>query len=133
MSRISVGNIIWKGPQVTATVEKILEDRLDQSAEFLKTKIVRALMRHGQPPSLPGQIPHYDTTKLYKSVFWKRQSRLVRRVGVPAIQVPGRGLVSYGLFLELGTRKMAKRPYLRPTFEKQWPNIRRIITARIAR
>lgn len=62
----------------------------------------------GPPPSAPGEGPGVRTGRLRNSISY--------RIGVDAIS-PYADIgtaVFYAPFLEIGTRKMAARPFLRP-------------------
>ena len=60
--------------------------------------------------SAPGEAPADDTGKLVSSIVTQRKSVLTWQVRVRA---------AYGLFLELGTRKIAPRPFLKPALDQQ--------------
>lgn len=60
------------------------------------------------PPSVPGSGPAVRTGRLRSSITWR-------------VEADGTGLyadigsaVSYAKFVEMGTERMAARPYLRP-------------------
>lgn len=106
------------------------------------------LYRRGHRASLPGQPPAVDTGTLRASTGYQvvqEEGKIVGYVGIndkvltmKAIQrtlkskkkltAEGRsnwfyalakgGLKKYGLFLEIGTSKMAPRPYLRPALAR---------------
>lgn len=63
------------------------------------------------PPSSPGQPPSVRTGRLRGSITW--------RVGVDALSpyVDVGSAVTYAAYVELGTSRMAARPYLRPALE----------------
>ena len=66
---------------------------------------VKKLGKRGSGRSEPGNPPHKDYGKLRASISYEvDKAKLVVRVGTP---------LQYGKFLELGTEKMWKRPYLR--------------------
>ena len=67
----------------------------------------------GPPASKPGEPPHKRTGTLDRSIDMETFTRgkdFVGRVGTN---------LNYGLWLEIGTRKMAKRPYLRPPLDNK--------------
>ena len=74
----------------------------DAKGRFLK-------QRKAHQASAPGQAPATDTGKLVNSIHAKKESRFVWVVGVGA---------KYGKALELGTRRMAPRPFLLPALKK---------------
>ena len=68
--------------------------------------------------SAPGQAPATDTGNLVNSIQAKKESRFVWSVGVGA---------KYGKALELGTRRMAPRPFLLPALMKVEKSFRQAI------
>lgn len=79
--------------------------RVQRDAKILVSK------ESGPPASAPGEPPHKRTGTLGRSIdqeTFKDQGDFVGRVGTN---------LKYGLWLELGTRRMAKRPYLRPALD----------------
>lgn len=94
-------------------------------------RLIQRGTRSGQPtmrykpkrqvtPSAPGEPPKTDTGRLVASIDIETDTD---RLGAAV----GTGL-RYGRYLEFGTRKMAARPWLFPTFERLKP----VITKRIA-
>lgn len=68
--------------------------------------------------SRPGEPPHKRTGWLQRHVIFELDRKNLRsRVGLSVNAI-------YGLFLELGTRKMAARPWLMATLKKYWAEIR---------
>ncbi len=68
-------------------------------------------------PSLPGQPPNKITGWLQANVaFELDEAKGIGRIGV-------RKNAMYGIFLELGTRKMKPRPWMLATIKKYWPQI----------
>jgi hypothetical protein len=61
-------------------------------------------------PSLPGEPPNADTRFLHLNIEAVRMGHLKARVESRA---------PYGMDLELGTAKMAARPYMRPATAKK--------------
>jgi len=59
---------------------------------------------YGAFPSAPGDPPHKQSGRLLASVAWELVGDAIARVGMN---------LRYGRWLELGTRKMAARPWLR--------------------
>ncbi len=98
-----------------------------QRHEFRTTRdgrVIRVLVNYrkgqriyGYTRSKPGDPPYKQTGHLRRSIAWERDGD-VRRVGTNLL---------YGKFLELGTRKMKARPFLRPSVTRATPAIRRII------
>lgn len=77
--------------------------------------------------SKPGEHPRTQAAlpeggRLIESIFSRKLSPLWVRVGTT---------LDYGMYLEIGTRNMAPRPYILRTLLEQIPAIRRIVQARI--
>ena len=76
-------------------------------------RVAKNSMRDGGTPhvaSRPGEPPRIDTKNLHESIKTeteKDRNSVETRIGTN---------VDYGLYLELGTSKMAARPWLRPAF-----------------
>lgn len=119
--------------EVRRELERRLESRLLAAAAHLEGAVKRDLSvgqqvrrtrgghRVGLNPSQPGQPPHVLTGRLRQSITHRvdRDARgFVARVGTN---------VAYSKFLELGTRKMAARPYLRPALFRERSRIAGIL------
>lgn len=76
---------------------------------------------YGANPSKPGEPPHVQTGRLRASVAYEVAEQ-VARIGTNVI---------YGRHLELGTSKMAPRPWLRRMLVEMTPTYRAILTAPI--
>jgi phage gpG-like protein len=74
---------------------------------------------YGASPSKPGTPPHKQTGHLRRSVTYE-VTGLIGRVGTN---------LKYGRWLELGTRIVAARPWLRPALADVLKQIERILTA----
>ena len=74
--------------------------------------------------SAPGEYPASDTGQLVNSIHAIQVSGLAVRVGAMA---------KHGKYLEEGTSKMAKRPWLLPELEKELPTLRKNINAAVRR
>lgn len=74
--------------------------------------------------SAPGEPPAVRTGMLRNSIKYT-----VHGVGLSVKGVVGTGL-QYGEWLETGTSKMAPRPFLGPTFERERLAIKRILEGR---
>lgn len=78
-------------------------------------------LEYNTNPSKPGEPPRVQTGRLRASVAWEQDGR-VARIGTN---------VRYGRFLELGTSRMAPRPWLRRMLAEMTPTFRAILTAPI--
>jgi HK97 gp10 family phage protein len=83
----------------------------------MKTK--KILGPRGSNRSKPGEAPHKDTGTLRSSIAHQMQEGPSGLVG---------SALAYARHLELGTKKMAPRPYLRRTLAQEKPAIVEIIT-----
>jgi len=105
----------WKGKEVTADIRTMVARRLDAAAiiveEEARDSMTRAKTGENMGKftrrSAPGEPPasQHGEAGLLGRVAWRRDGELKRQVGFHQ-DVP------YGLFLELGTAKMAARPWL---------------------
>jgi hypothetical protein len=126
--------IKWSAEQFIAKVAGLTENTLDSVAEMIKddAKISMLEPKSGKPPSTkhpgmstrrqrvtasaPGEAPAVQTGRLYGSIEIlkdKPQSRIIVATDRKAH------------LLELGTRKIAPRPFLRPSL---WKNMARLAT-----
>lgn len=77
------------------------------------------------PRSRPGQAPALQTGFLHGHIFYQRRSNTSVIVGVPALNNKTAD-PRYGLYLEVGTSRMAPRPYLRPALANKRREIQEI-------
>jgi phage gpG-like protein len=82
-------------------------------------KVRKGSLIYGASPSKPGEPPNVQTGRLRGSVAHERVG-MVARVGTN---------VRYGRDLELGTRKMAARPWLRRALVEMTPAVQAILAA----
>jgi len=115
--------------------EKKLADNLYKAAVYLKGKVKEALNTTGNPylasagpsgrhyknenPSEPGEAPHKMLGNLMRSI-----AHAMSEDGKTAYV--GSNL-EYALFLEVGTVKMAPRPFFRTTLTEEAETIKKII------
>ena len=117
--------IQWNGKQFEQEMLSRVQARLFKAAMVLRAAIVRKIRRFSYfkvGPSAPGFAPHMRTGILSgRHIFWrvKPGDPYTVEVGVSVL---------YGVWLELGTSRMAARPYLRPTFVETFPRMLRIVT-----
>jgi phage gpG-like protein len=75
-----------------------------------------------QAHSQPGEFPRKQTGRLRATITYEVDTDLmVARVGTN---------LKYGKFLELGTRRMAPRPYLRKTLMAEQATIARLLAGK---
>lgn len=78
--------------------------------------------QYGANPSAPGEPPHKQTGHLRRSVARDVDSHhLTARVGTN---------LKYGRWLELGTRFMAARPWLRRAFNEVMGQVKQVLARR---
>ena len=107
--------ISWTPERVQARVMSDVEHRMDRAVTFLRDEVKRAINignPTGREPSAPGEPPRKVTSRLFHSM-----AKAVVRTPHEVIGAYGSN-VEYSFFLELGTRKMAPRPHLRPALQK---------------
>lgn len=112
----------WHGDELAKLVEDEMTKRLAAAAEVVRAEAVRSIKTPYPPASTPGEPPHSRSgaSGLFGSVFYRVDKALRRAViGTP---------LKYGLYLELGTKRMAARPWLRPALMKAMPRIKAILT-----
>jgi hypothetical protein len=96
-------------------------DAVRYAAHFFWDKLHQELNGSWPPASAPGQPPHTRTGFLKKNVLeLYDQPNLQARVGLAAN-------VLYGIFLELGTKRMKARPWLFATLNKYRPQLEALL------
>lgn len=88
-----------------AAEEVVVESK--QSMPLAPIQLTKKSFRY--IPSLPGRPPHRRTGNLARSINYRRVASKNYIIKTD---------VKYGLFLEIGTRYMAPRPFLRPAILK---------------
>ncbi len=123
----------WHGAEAQRRIEKELADRLTKAAIHVKNKAkinisqsqptmlihprTGGSRRIGLDPSQPGEFPKKVSGFLRNRVNHEvDRRRLIARVGTN---------VPYGKWLEIGTRRMRSRPWLRRTLMMEASFIRR--------
>ena len=128
----SGGGFGFHAERARAAAKKAGEARAALRAQEMRSEIVLTLSSPGQgriyqtgrktkphdthQASAPGDAPAVDTGRL-------RQSIGVQRVGEGHYRVGTN--VQYAPLLEFGTRRMAARPFIRPSLEKVRARVRR--------
>lgn len=117
----------WHGDEFLKIVESEMQKRLATAAEVVRAEAVRSIRTPYPPASTPGNPPHSRSgaSGLLGSVFYDVDSAKHEAiVGTP---------LKYGLYLELGTKKMAARPWLRPALERCRAKIKAIFAKPLPR
>lgn len=113
----------WRGNEVQKLAELEMAKRIQACAILLTNDIKASISlpsNHGATPSAPGEPPHKDTGRLRASIAWFFDPKaLTARVGTNLL---------VGKWLELGTRFMAARPYIRAAWYRNLDRIQRILS-----
>lgn len=105
-------SLIWRGP----AIEKAMEAEFNRRLEIAALIVLRSAK----------QLCAVDTGRLRNSIVHEVVKKdLTAFVGT--LGKPGSG-VEYAPYVELGTRKMAAQPFLRPGLANNKPRIIRILT-----
>ncbi len=127
-------NFNWHGDEISKKIEDTMVNRLDLAGFTLMNEARDLVSRNqaragkgarkvGLDPSTPGTPPKRVTGTLHRSIFWALDRQAVKgRVGTP---------LKYGLFLELGTVRMAARPWMITAVRNKREAIKRILTKEI--
>ena len=98
-TRAHVGQAIFVGANQIETEARLLI-------------VTGAIQGAGHIPSLPGEPPNRDTGQLDQSIVALKTGDMTAEASVNA---------PYAVALELGTSRMAERPYMRPAVAKERP------------
>lgn len=94
--------------------------KLDSFGKMTRNKKGQFKRQYGSNPSAPGEPPHKQTGRLRMSVTHEiDEANATARVGTN---------IKYGLYLELGTKKMAARPWLRRALADTAARINQILS-----
>jgi HK97 gp10 family phage protein len=137
-------NVKWFGNQVFTLATKVNVEAMKKAAfvveSYVKKHFTKAgmgrLSKRGKKyhrASTAGQPPAIDTGILRASIMSDVTTKALNVIGKvgPDVQhiaakAPTGTDVNYGLYLELGTAKMAKRPFLRPALAMTNRKVKRI-------
>lgn len=95
--------------------------RTKVTGKRMKAKTFRAYQH-----SRAGQPPFVQTGNLRRSISYDKPESMLRRVGSTMQSKSG----GYALHLELGTRNMKARPYLRPALKKLQAKLAKIVAGK---
>jgi phage gpG-like protein len=123
----------WHGDEVLREIEDQMVKRLELASRswvtHAKRKLIKKLnrpiktkngkWRSGNKPSRPGDYPAAATNNL----LGKIESEVIKRDLKAFVGTN----VSYGKFLELGTKRMGKRPWMKLTNDAMRSKIKRIL------
>ena len=122
-----IAKLKGKGDKITQEIEDVLK----RSAILVEGDCKKSMRGTGTPhtPSEPGQSPAVMTGKLRASITHEVKKGLggdiEARVGIRGGTEPD--TKNYGLYLEFGTSKMRKRPYLKPALNKNLQTITNLL------
>ena len=103
-------------------VRREMKRRLSRAAIEVSRHAKEIVSVAGPRPSRPGQPPHKQTGRLRASIAWEMVGDDKARVGTN---------VKYGRYLELGTRRMAVRPWLVRSFTDMAAKVGMHLTSRM--
>lgn len=128
-----IAKLKGKDNEITREIEKALK----RGAILVEGDVKKSMRGTGTPhtPSEPGQPPAREFGKLAASITHEVKKDLggdiEARVGIRGGTEPD--TKNYGLFLEFGTSRMAKRPFLKPALAKNIKTITNMISRAIKR
>lgn len=121
--------------EVMHSIEQTASKRMLEAVQAVRTQTLETLSgnRSGRTyrvpgtsryytASAPGQPPAQATGQLRQSVKTAIEGEGRKIIGMVGTDLP------YGKMLEFGTRKMAARPWLRPSWEKSLDKIKSILS-----
>jgi hypothetical protein len=117
--------ITWRGPQLNAAINRAVTDVLEEGAKKLADYCKEAVSEPYPPASDPGKPPHLRTGTGRDNITWL--SMPGQATSYVVVLEEGRHMI----YLEIGTRLIAPRPWLRPTFNQRQREIRSMIQARL--
>lgn len=146
------GRVQWNGDQFIRQVNRVMTKRLDAAAIIVQDHAKELIsvdgttkggggrdkkgrflknLKYNTNPSKPGEPPHVQYGHLRRNVNrMVDSSAMVSRVGVPGkIEQNGENIGKVARWLELGTRFMAARPWLRRALQEKRAQIKAILTA----
>lgn len=114
----------WHGREYIRQTERTAEQKLSSFCDRICTDIKRDMTKpksgkQGKQTtaSAPGESPARQTGHLVGSITHKRIGKMREKLGTS---------IPYGLYLELSTKKMAARPWLRPALSRARANFRQL-------
>jgi len=115
-------NVSWRGEEFKKLLKATTVKKLERAAYELQNAIKESISEpsnHGTTPSAAGEPPHKDLGRLRASISHEIDiANMKARVGTNVI---------YAKFLELGSRRMAARPFIRPAYQLMIPRILAIL------
>jgi HK97 gp10 family phage protein len=115
--------------RLTSEVERMAGRVVYVGSDMIRAEAFRSISAgsvsgRNHVPSAPGQAPNRDTGVL--------QSHIVNELVGP-VTAEVRSEAPYAAELEMGTSKMAARPYMRPARDKMAPKIRALFAKELGK
>ena len=126
----------WNIGEMIKKVDEKVGKNLDRVGVYLQGEIVNSFGSGGTPGSggtrgkvhsSPGEPPYVQTGTLRRSITFQREGT---RLLVGSSLKPQGSDHSYAWYLEMGSGRMAPRPYLRPAVRKNKGTIRDMVAGR---
>lgn len=118
----------WYGDKVTDKVKAKMVRNLTTAVVMLEAEMKRS-MGTVSAPAPPGHPPAVRTGRLRSSITHEVISDELRAAAGAGKTAPSGEPVEYGLYLEMGTKKMQARPWCRPAFMQLKEQIKKILTS----
>lgn len=112
-----MARVKWDRKFVETTLVPKMRDAFVEYGRELTAGVRSSLSTPFPPPSAPGRPPHRRTGRLRSSI------RSVVFVTPKSVTLQTGSDLDYSLFTELGTARMAPRPYLRPAVRRTVPRL----------
>jgi hypothetical protein len=115
----------WYGDRVKADVRRRAETQIARIGEIAVEHAQRLVGHQGSRGvhSRPGEPPYRQSGELQESIFARPlPGRMQVQVGTSSM---------VGLYMELGTRRIAPRPWLRRTMKEIQPQIDSLTAGRV--
>jgi hypothetical protein len=114
--------LVWHGDEAMKEVRANTWEKIQRMVVFFHTELLAVLNKPNPPPyansSKPGEPPRKRTGWLQRNVLYELdEKKLEGRIGITKNAI-------YGLFLELGTKTMAARPWLFATLARLMPQLK---------
>lgn len=116
------GRIQWRGRQLVERCEHEIGERIKAATRALWVEYRRVLGRPGPPHSRPGEPPRKITGFGQANVYWHYDSS--KKAGYVGVG----DQAWYMMALDRGMRFIAPRPWVRRTWDRMIPVMRRILS-----
>lgn len=114
--------LTWHGDVAITEVKGVAWERIQRIVVFFHTEVLAVLNKNNPrpytSPSKPGEPPRKRTGWLQRNVLYELDAKKQEgRVGITRNAL-------YGLYLEMGTKFMAARPWLFATLKRLMPKLK---------